>query len=154
MSKKRVVDIVADIVTPFLEEADMELVDVEFVKEGQFRYLRVYIDKDGGVSLDDCQHLSRHLNERLDKLDPIEENYFLEVSSPGVERTLKKDSDFEKYKGHKVMAKLYKPLNGEKIIEGILNGLGDNRVYVAREDEVVEIPRDMIALIKLVVDFD
>ncbi len=112
--KRKVVDIVQELVEKRVAESDIELVDVEFVKEGQHRYLRVYIDKLDGVSLDDCQALSVYLNEHMDSLDPIEENYFLEVSSPGIERPLKKDSDFERFTGRLVEIRLYYPLDGQK----------------------------------------
>ena len=97
MKKKRVVDVVEEILTPYVRSQNMEVVDVEFVKEGPYRYLRVTIDKDEPVTLDDCQLVSQYLNSKLDDLDPIEEQYFLEVSSPGVERVLKKEREFEKF---------------------------------------------------------
>lgn len=153
--KKRVVDVVREIAEPFCVENNMELLDVEFVKEGPYRYLRLLIDKEGGVSLDDCQLVSKALNKKLDELDPIEENYFLEVSSAGVERELKKESDFEKFKGRMVQAKLFQAIEGEKLIEGILGGLEGNIVSINRDNgSVSEIPKDKIAIIKLVVDFD
>lgn len=155
MKKKRVVDIVEGILLPFLKDKNLELVEVEFVKEGQHRYLRVYLDKEEGLGLDDCQKASEYLSEKLDELDPVEENYFLEVSSPGIERPLKKDTDFEKYKGRVVEARLYHTLNGEKIIKGTLLGLKDNKIIIDREEkENVEIARDKVALIKLSINFD
>ncbi len=155
MSKKRVVDIVEEIVKPFLNENDLELVDIEFVKEGQHRYLRVYLDKENGVSLDDCQEVSVYLSEKLDKLDPIKENYFLEVSSPGVERPLKKAKDFEKYKGKSVEARLYHTLNGEKVFEGKLLGLKENKIIIDREAKgIIEIPKDKVSLVKLLINFE
>lgn len=146
---------VEEIVLPFLKDKNLELVEVEFVKEGQHRYLRVYLDKEEGLGLDDCQKVSEYLSEKLDKLDPVEENYFLEVSSPGIERSLKKDADFEKYKGRLVEARLYHTLNGEKIIKGKLIGLKDNVILIDREEKGnVEIARDKVALIKLSINFD
>lgn len=155
MKKKRVVDIVEEIISPFLVEEQLELVDIEFVKEGQHRYLRIYLDKENGLSLDDCQAVSVYLSENLDKFDPIKENYFLEVSSPGVERPLKKDKDFEKYKGRVVEARLYHTLNGEKIIEGKLVGLRENKIIIDREAKgTIEIDRDKVSLVKLLINFD
>lgn len=146
---------VEEIVLPFLKDKNLELVEVEFVKEGQHRYLRVYLDKEEGLGLDDCQKVSEYLSEKLDTLDPVEENYFLEVSSPGIERPLKKDTDFEKYKGRVVEARLYHTLNGEKIIKGKLLGLKDNKILIDREEKGnVEIARDKVALIKLSINFD
>lgn len=152
--KKRVVDVVREIAEPFCVENDMELLDVQFVKEGPYRYLRLLIDKEGGVSLDDCSLLSKALNKKLDELDPIEENYFLEVSSAGVERELKQEADFEKFKGRMVQAKLFQAIEGEKLIEGTLGGLDGNTVSIIRDAGVSEIPRDKIAIIKLVVNFE
>lgn len=155
VKKRKVVDVVQELATNYIKNTELELVDIEFVKEGQHRFLRVFIDKEEGVSIDDCQHLSEYLNEKLDTLDPIEENYFLEVSSPGIERALKKDSDFERFKGKLVEIKLYYPLEGQKIIEGELIGLIDGKVEVKPENhsQVISIPKDKIALAKLLVRF-
>lgn len=155
MKRRKVVDVVSDLLVPFLPGIGMELVDVEFVKEGQHRYLRIFIDKEGGVSLEDCQKVSEYLNEKLDSTDPIEENYFMEVSSPGIERVLKKDSDFERFKEQLVEVKLYFPLEGTKVIEGTLKGLKDGKVSVQPENttRILEIPRDKISLVKLLVRF-
>lgn len=150
MAKKSVTQLVENIISDFVVEHGMELVDVEFVKEGQHRYLRVFIDKgDEKVSLSDCKLVSNYLNERIDEADPIKENYFLEVSSPGLERPLKKPADFEKNKGEVVQARLFSPVNGRKIIDGVLIGLKDNIVSIdIGNDEILEIPKDKISLIK------
>jgi ribosome maturation factor RimP len=146
---------VEDILLPFLKGKDLELVEVEFVKEGQHRYLRVYLDKEEGLGLDDCQQVSEYLSQKLDEVDPVEENYFLEVSSPGIERPHKKDADYQKYKGRLVEARLYHTLNGEKIIKGKLLGLQNNKIMIDREEKGnLEIPRDKVALIKLSINFD
>lgn len=154
MSKGTVSQIVTNLVTPFLDEQRFELVDVEFVKEGPHRYLRVFIDKDGGISLDDCQIVSQFLNKELDRLDPIEENYYLEVSSPGIERPLKKPADYERFKGRNVQAKLYKTINGLKVITGELIGLEDHCIMIRNEQtgEIVKVPKDKAAQVKLVAD--
>lgn len=153
--KLRVVDVVEKLINDFIKDKEFELVDVEFVKEGQYRYLRVYMDKDGGISLDDCKLVSDYLSEKLDSIDPIEENYFLEVSSPGIERPLKKDKDFIKYKGKLIQVKLYRPLEGQKLYEGILEGLKNDEVIMKIDDEkVIKIPRDKIATAKLVFKFE
>ncbi len=150
----KVIDIVENIIEDFLEDKPMELVDVEFIKEGKHRYLRVYIDKEGGVSLEDCKLVSNYLNVKIDEQDPIKENYFLEVSSPGIERPLKKDRDYEKTIGKKVQAKLYSPIEGRKIIDGTLKNYQDNIVSIDMgENEIIEIPKDKISLIKPVVQF-
>ncbi len=155
MAKKRVVDMVEDIISTFLSNKDVELVDIEFIKEGQDRYLRVYLDKEDGISLDDCKEVSEYLSEKLDKLDPIKESYFLEVSSPGIDRHLKKDKDFEKYSGELIEARLYHPIDSQKVIEGKLIGLKDNKIVIDRVAKgIIEIPRDKVSLVKLLVKFD
>lgn len=155
MKKKRVVDVVEEIVTAFAKGQEIELVDVEFVKEGPYRYLRVTIDKENGVSLDDCQLVSQHLNAKLDSLDPIEEQYFLEVTSPGVERPLKKDSDFERFKGREVQLKLYQPFEGQKVLNGILKGLlGDDIVIENEKMGEIKIAKSKVSLVRLVVEFE
>lgn len=155
--KVRVVDLVADLFKTFnSREADAyELVDVEFVKEGKHRFLRVYADKEGGLALEDCQKISHFLNEKLDSLDPIEEEYILEVSSPGIERPLKKDEDFVRFVEKLAQLKLYFPMNGVKVIEGVLKGFEDGAVLI--EDErtmtITHIPKDKIASAKLLFRF-
>ncbi len=154
MSKKRVVDVVRELVSEHLTSNGLELVDVEFVKEGPHRYLRVIIDKEGGVDLDDCGLVSKFLNKKLDAVDPIEENYFLEVTSPGVERELKKEEDYLKYAGKKVQANLFQPIDGEKVIQGTLVGLKDNKIIITRDDsKTLEIPKSKTAVVKLLVTF-
>jgi len=155
MKKKRVVDIVEELVVPFLEENNMELVDVEFVKEGPYRYLRVTIDKEEGISVDDTTFVSRFINEKLDTLDPIEEQYFLEVTSPGIERILKKDRDFEKFSGEIIEIKLYQTYEGLKLLKGELLGLENDHVIIINEKlGRVEIAKSKIAQSKIVVDFE
>lgn len=155
MKKRRVVDVVRDLAQPHCKELGLDLVDVEFVKEGPFRYLRVIIDKEEGVSLDDCSAVSRLLNVKLDQLDPIEENYFLEVTSPGVERELKKPEDFKRFAGKTVQLKLFTPFDGQKLFKGTLVGLENELVKITvAENTIIEIPKEKISSIRLVVDFD
>ena len=152
MGKNRVETITESLVTPIIEEEKFELVDIEYKKEGPNWYLRVYIDKPKGITLDDCQKVSEQLSNKLDKEDPIKENYFLEVSSPGLDRPLKKESDFIRFKGEMVEVKLYEALNGSKTIEGELVGL-ENNIIKVKVDNVglVEIPKDKVALTKLTI---
>ena len=155
MKKKRVVDVVEEILTPFVRTQNMEIVDVEFVKEGPYRYLRVTIDKDAPVTLDDCSLVSQYLNSKLDALDPIEEQYFLEITSPGVERVLKKDKEFEKFAGRVVQLKLFHAYEGQKAIIGTLVGLIDDHIVIENEQMGrLEIPKSKVSLTKLVVDFE
>lgn len=152
MAKKSVTQLVEELISDFVAANGMELVDVEFVKEGQHRYLRVFIDKDEEkISLQDCKLVSDFLNEKIDSIDPIKENYFLEISSPGIERPLKKPADFEKNKGKVVQAKLYSPIDGRKVIEGTLVELEDNNVSIDIGSETVTVPRDKISLIKPII---
>ena len=109
MSKK-VTEVVEELVIPILEELHLELVEVEYVKEGKSWFLRVYIDKETGVDIEDCGKVSEKLSEKLDEVDPIPQNYFLEVSSPGAERPLKKEKDFQKAIGKNVYIKTYEPI--------------------------------------------
>jgi len=154
MGKNRVEKIAEKLVIPIIENEKFELVDVEYKKEGSNWYLRIYIDKPGGITLDDCQKVSEQLSGELDREDPIKENYFLEVSSPGLDRPLKKEADFIRFKGEIVEIKLYEPLNGNKIIEGELIGLENNiiKVNVANVG-LVELPKDKVALTRLAIKF-
>ncbi len=156
MAKKKVKDAARDLLTDFLQDHALELFHIEFVKEGRDRYLRVYIDKpeDSGeyVSIEDCELVSRYLSERLDEEDLIEENYFLEVSSPGLDRPLLKDSDYVRFAGHQVDVSLYRAVNGKKQISGELIGLKDGIVTVREENgEILSLPMEQISKTKLAV---
>ena len=152
--KKNIESIVEELVLPIVDAKNIELVDVEYVKEaGQF-YLRIYLEKEGGITLDDCEAVSREINPILDEKDPIEENYFLEVCSPGLDRPLKQEKDFIRYAGRDVEIKLYKPLNGTKQLEGELVGLTeDKKIKVIIDDNEVEFDKKEIAIIRLAVKF-
>lgn len=153
MTKRRIEDIVAELVQPVVDRLSFELVDVEFLKEGANWYLRVYIDKPGGIMLDDCQAVSEELSDRLDESDPIKQSYILEVSSPGLERPLKKDGDFEKFRGEPVEVKLFQPVNGKKIFEGELQGLEGTAVCIKAGGETLKFERADVAVIRRVVKF-
>ena len=143
----------------FLEEQGLELYDVEFVKEGKDWFLRIFIDKiwedkEEYVCLEDCEKFSRHISQRLDEEDPIEQNYYLEVSSPGMERTLKTEKDYNKYKGRTVEISLYKALEGKKKYEGILVGLIDETIVVEDQNNCeIVLPFEKVAKTKLKVVF-
>ena len=113
---------IEELIQPTVTEMGYELVDVEFVKEGPNWYLRIFIDKEGGVTIDDCEAVSKTLEKIFDEKDPIEQAYFLEISSPGIDRPLKKKEDFIKYNGEMVDVKLYKPYEGSKEYTGKLVG--------------------------------
>ncbi|MBO4289778.1 MAG: ribosome maturation factor RimP [Lachnospiraceae bacterium] len=143
-----------EILAPFLAERKLDLFDVEFVKEGSERYLRAYIDKDGGVTIDDCETVSRFLSDELDKEDFIPEAYILEVSSPGLGRQLKKDRHLEKSLGKDVDVKLFAAVNGEKEFSGTLERFDKDVLVLGMEDGTdMNIDRKNIVLIKLAFDF-
>ncbi len=145
---------VLPILTPILAESGLELVDLEFVKEGINWYLRVYIDKDGGVTIDDCERVSRALEARLDEEDPIAQAYILEVSSPGLDRPLKKEADFVKYRGEIIDVKLYQQKNGSKQYQGKLLGLENGVLSLEEENgDVVALEQKDIAGVRLAVIF-
>ncbi len=154
MKKSEIVARVEEMVTAITDEKGFETVDVEYVKEaGQF-YLRVYIDKEGGISLNECEEVSRELSPKLDENDFIEENYYLEVSSPGIDRALKRDKEFVKYKGRDVEIKLYKAIDGVKQFEGELVGLDEeNNIVVIINNEEVKFNRKDVAIIRLAIKF-
>ena len=146
--------LVEEIVVKLLQDTNIELIDVEYVKEGGEFFLRIYIDKDGGVSLNECELVTRALNPILDEKDPIKDNYYLEVSSPGLDRPLKKEKDFVKYQGRDVEIKLYKPINGSKMHEGELVGLTeDKNIKVIIDNDEVEFNKKDVALIRLAIKF-
>ncbi|MDP4092535.1 MAG: ribosome maturation factor RimP [Bacillota bacterium] len=154
MTKRRIEDIIAELAKPVTDKNKFELVDVEFVKEGANRYLRIYIDKPGGITIDDCQIVSEEISDLLDQTDPIEQAYFLEVSSPGLDRPLKKDSDFVRYKGETVELKLFQPIDGQKIFEGELIGLDENIISIKlTSSEIVGFDREKVAIVKRAVKF-
>jgi len=154
MAKQKIEEIVTAMVQPFLGEHGFELVDVEFKKEGTEWYLRVFIDKPGGIEIDDCQMVSEWLSDRLDEVDPIPQSYYLEVSSPGIERPLKKDHDYEVFKGRKILVHTFAPLHGGKEHTGELLGLVDNTVQLKLANgEMLAIPREQVAVARLVAEF-
>ena len=139
---------------PLMEELGFELVDVEFVKEAGVWYLRAYIDKEGGIAVDDCEVISRKVSDWLDKEDFIDESYILEVSSPGLGRPLKKEKDFARSIGKDVEVRLYKALNKSKEYTGALEAYDKESVTLKMEDgSQMTFQRADIALIRLALDF-
>ncbi|HIR90151.1 MAG TPA: ribosome maturation factor RimP [Candidatus Fimimorpha faecalis] len=142
------------LVMPIVDENNFELVDIEYVKEAGNWFLRVYIDKQGGITIDDCELVSRALSEQLDKDDFIEDSYILEVSSPGLGRPLKKEKDFERSIGKEVEVRLFQAINKQKEYIGILTSYDKDTVTVELEEEnPLTIQRKNIALIRLAFDF-
>ena len=122
----KVTDLTAQLARPLVEQAGCSLWDVEYVKEAGSWFLRIYIDKEGGVSIEDCEAVSRPLSDKLDEVDPIEGSYTLEVSSAGADRALKKPEQFRQFIGTEVEVKLYRPRDGRKEHVGILTGYGED----------------------------
>ena len=145
---------VLPLLEPIVEEKGLELVDLEFVKEGANWYLRVYIDKECGVTIDDCEAVSRLLEEKMDAEDPIEQAYILEVSSPGIDRPLKKPADFERFQGEIIDVKLYQARDGRKQFQGKLAGYADGMITLEEEDgNILEFEQKDTASVKLAVIF-
>ena len=139
-----------ELITPIIEAHHFELVDVEWVKEGSNWYLRVYIDKEGGITVDDCEIINREFGDVLDEKDYISENYIFEVSSPGLDRPLKKEKDFVRSIGKDVEIRLYKPIDKKKEYVGTLESYDKNSVTIALEDgQKMTFERSAIALIRL-----
>lgn len=138
---------------PILEEMQFELWDVEYVKEGSDYYLRAYIDKEGGITIDDCVDVSRRLSDAIDADDFIPEAYILEVSSPGLGRKLVKDKEFERSIGRDVDIKFYKPVNGSKEITGKLENFDKDTISIVTGGETNVLNRSEIASVKLSLDF-
>jgi len=142
-----------EILKPIADASHVEIYDVEYLKEGNEWYLRVYIDKEDGVNINDCEAVSRALSEKMDQLDFIDDAYILEVSSPGLGRTLKKDKHLEKSIGEEVELKTYKPINKCKEFVGILTAYDQNTVTLDVNEEQTVFQKPDIALIRLTFDF-
>jgi len=150
LPQKNVRDLVYALAEPVIVENGIELVDVEFVKEGGNWYLRLYIDKEKGIDLDDCEKISHLISDLLDKEDPIEQAYFLEVSSPGLDRPLKREKDFRKYEGHAVNVRTYSPVEGKKKIQGKLGAYHQDYLkLLLKSDQEIQIPWDLVAQVRL-----
>ncbi|KGA98214.1 ribosome maturation protein RimP [Alkalihalobacillus alcalophilus ATCC 27647 = CGMCC 1.3604] len=154
MSNK-VTDVVAELVSPILEDLNLELVEVEFKKEGPNWFLRVFIDSETGVDLEDCSAVSEKLSEVLDEKDPIEQAYFLEVSSPGAERPLKTKQDLEKAIGKYIHVSTYEMLDGQKVFEGDLLSFDGGTLLlemkIKTRKKEIEIPYEKVAKVRLAI---
>ena len=155
MSKREIYEAkTEELVLPLVEANHFELVDVEYVKEAGTWYLRIYIDKEGGININDCELVSRAFSEILDKEDYIEDAYILEVSSPGLGRPLKKDKDFQRNLGEEVEVRTYKPINKQKEFVGLLDAWDKESVTLQLENgEMLTIARADIALIRQYIEF-
>ena len=145
----KITDKVTELAKPVVEEEGCSLWDVEYVREAGDWFLRVFIDKDGGVGIDDCERISRRLDPILDEADPIPDHYVFEVGSAGAERELKRPRDFEQFMGSDVEVRLYQPVNGCKVYVGALSGYDNGRVTVTAGKNEVSFDKSQIALVKL-----
>jgi len=151
----KIEDTIWQMAEPLVLENGLELIDVEYVKEGAEWYLRLFLDKDGedGVDLDDCELISRGLSDLLEAADPIAQAYRLEVSSPGIERPLKRTKDFQRFQGEKVQIKTFSEVEGKKQFVGILGEATEDTVHVEIDGTVICIPRKKISKANLVWEF-
>ena len=145
----KIVEIVTEIARPIVEQNGCELWDVEYVSEGGQWYLRIYIDKADGVSIDDCERVSRAVDPILDEKDPITSSYIFEVSSAGLEITLKQPMHFQRCLGENVEVKLYKPLDGSKLYTGILSGYENGNVTIDSNGKSVTFAKEQVANVRL-----
>ncbi len=145
----KITDFVSELARPVVEDEGCTLWDVEYVREAGQWYLRVFIDRDGGVSINDCERISRRLDPMLDEADPIPDSYVFEVGSAGAERELKRPSDFQHYIGSEVELRLYKPENGQRVFVGTLAEYSDGNVTVAVGGNDMTFEKSKVALVKL-----
>lgn len=138
---------------PIAAESGFYIYDIEYIKEGGLWFLRVYIDKDGGITMDECETFSRTLSDTLDEADPISSNYYLEVSSPGIERRLKTEAHFRRYIGSVIDISLYKAVNGSKLITGILKKYENNEITVEADGEDILLSLSSVSKANLHFDF-
>ena len=149
----KVTELVAEFARPIVEAHGCELWDVEYVREGSDYFLRLYLDKEGGVNIDDCEAVSRAVEPLLDEADPIEGSYVFEVGAAGAERPLKRPADFEQFMGADVLLKTYKLRDGRKEFSGVLAGYDDGAVSLTVGSETLRFEKPEIALVRLRCDF-
>ena len=153
MIKKNIAGTVADLVSPVADEMGIILWDVEYVKEGTKKILRITIDSNEGIDINTCEKFHRTIDPMLDEADPIDESYYLEVTSPGIEREIKTDAHIEMCLGEKVEVKLYAPKNNSKTYTGKLLGLNEGRVVIEFNGENIEFEKNEIAKMQTVFEF-
>ena len=149
----KVTELVEKLARPIVEENGCQLWDVEYVREGSEYFLRLYLDKEGGVDINDCERISRAMDPILDEKDPIATSYHFEVCSAGLERALKRPGDFERFMGSAITVKLYRPRNGLKEIPCVLTGYEDGKVTVTAGKETITFEKSEVALVRLRVEF-
>lgn len=153
--KKSTVGIVAELVQPIVDQLGLQLWDVRFEKEGSDWYLRVFLDKEEGINIDDCENVSRQLSPILDEVDPIPQSYTLEVSSPGIGRDLRRPQHFEAFMGADVHLRLIRPVEGERDFIGQLTGYGDGKITLLLDDDLeMTVGTDETAFVRLYEEID
>ena len=150
---KKITELTAELAAPAIAEQGCTLWDVEYVKEAGTWYLRILLDKEGGVDILDCEEISRKVSDLLDEADPIEGSYTLEVGSAGAERTLKRPADFQRFLGSPVLVKTYQPKDGRKEFAGTLAGYDNGAVLLDMGGETVRFEKNETALVRLRVEF-
>ena len=149
----KITERIAQLAEPVVTGHGCSLWDVEYVREGTEYFLRLYIDKEGGVDITDCEAVSRAMDPILDEQDPIDGSYHFEVCSAGLERALKRPSDFEKFMGSPITVKLYRPVNGLKELPCVLKGYQDGQITVEMGKETMTFEKSQVALVRLRVEF-
>ena len=149
----KVTELVEKLAKPVVEENGCSLWDVEYVREGSEYFLRLYLDKETGVDINDCERISRAMDPILDEKDPIPTSYHFEVCSAGLERALKRPSDFERFMGSAITVKLYRPRNGLKEIPCVLTAYEDGKITVTAGKETITFEKSEVALVRLRVEF-
>jgi ribosome maturation factor RimP len=154
LARRKVEQVVYEIIEPLVTKTELELVDVEYKKEGQNWFLRIFIDRPGGVRIEDCQFISEKISDLLDQADPIRQSYYLEVSSPGIERPLNKLEHFVRFQGEKVKINTYSPIGNRKSFIGIIVGINNENILLNLDsNQEVSIPFEQITKANLVGDF-
>ena len=148
MKNDALVNEIYEMVKPIADELNYDIYNVEYVKENGELYLRIYIEKDGGITLSDCEALSRRVSDLMDEKDPIKDPYFLEVSSPGLNRTLFTEEHYKRFIGREVMVKFTKSVDGKKNIKGILKEVNEDSIVV-EADQLINIPKDKIKSVNI-----
>lgn len=151
--KASIAESIIEIIEPVVQDESLDLVDVEYKKSGKTWILRVFIDKDQGVTVDDCQTISRQIEDMIEIEDLIANPFMLEISSPGLDRPLKREKDFVKYRGKRVEVKTFSPIESQKHFKGVIGDCKEKVLHLNRNDGLVKISMDQIAQAKLIIEF-
>lgn len=153
MTKGSIPQAIEDLADPVIRAQGLELVDIEYKKEGKNWFLRLFIDKEGGVNVEDCKTVSKMIEDMIEVEDLIKAQYILEVSSPGLERPLKKEADFLRYRGKMIQVSTYSPIDSRKKFKGVIENYENETLFLKSEDQIVEIPIGNLASARLEIEF-